>query len=256
MMTLTHFFKVLLMLGALQLGGLAHAWNSPAFEAESAQQVALLLNANLAKLSPDIHIIAADRAENGAVVQVEMRSDIPNTQSVYLVVEHNPNPFITQFDFENGSSAHVITRIKMAKSSTLKVIVKANNQFYYATKEVVVLEDGCSGTDSNDAFISSIKMRAKQILSATEVKAIIVHPMITGRGKNTAGELVPAHFIQTIEVFLNGNPVLHMQASTAISKNPYLTFYLNNAKVGDKIDLKWADNKGQTGSGNTLVLAE
>jgi sulfur-oxidizing protein SoxZ len=88
----------------------------------------------------------------------------------------------------------------------------------------------------------------------TEVKLIISHPMETGRKKDDFGVLIPAHFIQLVTATLNDKPVLEMQWGTGISKNPYLTFYLNGAKVGDKIVVNWADNLGKTGSGDALVV--
>lgn len=103
--------------------------------------------------------------------------------------------------------------------------------------------------------MDNIKMRAKLVNDTTEVKMIINHPMETGHKKNDSGELIPAHFIQLLTAKLNDKPVLEMQWGTGISKNPYLTFYLKNAKVGDKIAINWIDNLGKTGEGDVLVTA-
>jgi len=46
-----------------------------------------------------------------------------------------------------------------------------------------------------------------------------------------------------------------MQWGTGISKNPYLTFHLKGAKVGDKIAVNWVDNLGNTGTGEVLVVS-
>ncbi len=100
---------------------------------------------------------------------------------------------------------------------------------------------------------NNIKMRAKLKGDVTEVKLIISHSMDTGRKKDDAGVLVPAHFIQLVTATLNEKLVLEMQWGTGISKNPYLTFYLKGAKVGDKIVVNWVDNLGQTGTGDVLV---
>ena len=45
--------------------------------------------------------------------------------------------------FSNGALPFVITRIKMAEDSDVKVIVKADEKFFTASKKVVVLENGC-----------------------------------------------------------------------------------------------------------------
>ena len=100
---------------------------------------------------------------------------------------------------------------------------------------------------------ANMKMRAKLKGEVTEVKLIISHPMETGRKKDDFGVLIPAHFIQLVTATLNEKPVLEMQWGTGISKNPYLTFYLKNAKIGDKISVTWHDNLGATGVGDILV---
>lgn len=102
---------------------------------------------------------------------------------------------------------------------------------------------------------NNMKMRAKLNGEVTEVKAIISHPMETGRKKDDAGVLIAAHFIQLVTATLNDKPVLEMQWGTGISKNPYLTFHLNGAKVGDKVTVTWFDNLGKTGSGDIAVTA-
>ncbi|OYZ10961.1 MAG: thiosulfate oxidation carrier complex protein SoxZ [Methylophilales bacterium 16-45-7] len=98
-----------------------------------------------------------------------------------------------------------------------------------------------------------MKMRAKLVGDVAEIKVIIVHPMTTGRAKNSAGQLVSAHFIQTMEATLNGKKVLEAHCSTAISKNPYFTFYVEGAKLGDQVMVKWQDNMGYTGQSEVSV---
>jgi sulfur-oxidizing protein SoxY len=127
------------------------------------------------------------------------------------------------------------------------------NQYFTHSKQVVVLEDGCGGSDIDAKFESSMKMRAKLVNDIAEVKVIIVHPMTTGRAKNSAGQLIPAHFIQTLNATLNGKPVLEAHCSTAISKNPYFTFYVAGAKLGDTVMVKWQDNMGYTGQSEIKV---
>ena len=100
-----------------------------------------------------------------------------------------------------------------------------------------------------------IKIRARFKDGLTEVKALMNHPMETARRKNDFDEVVPAHFIQLVSVTLNGKPVLEAQWGTGVSKNPYLTFRLRSAKVGDKIALTWHDNKGQSNAAETVVEA-
>ena len=118
-------------------------WNKTAFEATKLDEATKGLNVSTETSSKDIEIIAPDRAENGAVVQIEITSNIKNTESITVLVEHNPTPLIGTFSFSNGALPFVITRIKMAEDSDLKVIVKADGQYFTASKKVIVLENGC-----------------------------------------------------------------------------------------------------------------
>jgi sulfur-oxidizing protein SoxZ len=101
----------------------------------------------------------------------------------------------------------------------------------------------------------TMKIRAQLKNGITEIKVLISHPMETGRRKNDFGEVEPAHFVQTVTATLNGKIVLEAQWGTGISKNPYLTFRLKDAKAGDKIAVKWLDNKGESGTIETAIVA-
>ncbi len=98
-----------------------------------------------------------------------------------------------------------------------------------------------------------MKIRARLKDGVTEVKVLMSHPMETGRRKNDLNEVVPAHFIQLVTATLNGKTVLEAQWGTGISKNPYLTFRLRNAKVGDRVAVTWQDNKGESNSIETSI---
>jgi sulfur-oxidizing protein SoxZ len=101
----------------------------------------------------------------------------------------------------------------------------------------------------------NMRMSAKLKGDITEVKMVINHPMETGRKKDDFGVLIPAHFIQQLLVTLNGKSVCEAQWGTGIAKNPYLTFRLKGAKLGDKLETQWLDNLGETGKGETEVVA-
>jgi sulfur-oxidizing protein SoxY len=240
----------------LPLSVLAAAWNKVAFDAEKLDDAEKGLEINGEIPSSNITVIAPDRAENGAIVQVEIAANIPNVEAIAIFVEKNPTPLIANVMLAKGAQAKLTTRIKMAETCDIKVIVKADGKYFTASKNVQVLENGCGGGGSaNEKFESSIKLRAKQKGNLTEIKAIIIHPMHTGRAKDDAGNLIPAHFIQVAELMVNGQPAFQMQWGTGIAKNPYLTCYVDNTKVADKVSLTWHDNLGKTGTGEIEVTA-
>ena len=69
------FLKTLLAASALALvpiKAFAALWNMPAFQANKLQEAMSALQISNVTLSNDIQIIAPDKAENGAVVQIEV----------------------------------------------------------------------------------------------------------------------------------------------------------------------------------------
>jgi sulfur-oxidizing protein SoxZ len=74
------------------------------------------------------------------------------------------------------------------------------------------------------------------------MRALMTHPMTTAQSNQ------PLHFIQNITVKQNGKAVVEAQISQAISRNPVFTFRINGGAKGDKIEVSWLDNKGETSS--------
>jgi sulfur-oxidizing protein SoxY len=127
----------------LPLRAVAAAWNKAAFESSKLDEAEKGLAINGETASKDIEIIAPDRAENGAIVQLEITSRIPSTEAIAVFVEKNPTALIGNFIFSNGALPQIVTRIKMAETSDIKIIVKAGDRYFTASKNVVVLENGC-----------------------------------------------------------------------------------------------------------------
>src|SRR3954462_734088 len=91
-----------------------------------------------------------------------------------------------------------------------------------------------------------MKMRATWANGFTDVRVLMTHPMETGQRKDPEGKLVPMHFIQSVIVKVNGKTVVDGQISQAISRNPVFTFRLRGGAKGDKIEVSWVDNHGET----------
>ena len=99
----------------------------------------------------------------------------------------------------------------------------------------------------------SIRIRAKLKDGQTEIRVLIEHPMETGRNKDRAGELIPAHFIRELRVERNAKVVVSAVLGAGISKDPYFAFYLTGGAVGDRIIVSWRDNLGSSDSAATAV---
>ncbi len=97
--------------------------------------------------------------------------------------------------------------------------------------------------------MSSIKIRVKRLETASLIRILITHPMETGRRQEKpGGQVIPAHFIQEVEIEHNGKTVASCQFGTAVSRDPYLSVRLKDGKPGDAIKVSWVDNLGQSDS--------
>ncbi len=126
------------------INALAALWNKAAFEATTLESAAKGLDIPDETPSADIEIVAPAYAENGAVVQVEVRSRIPNTEAIAILVDKNPTSLIANFMFSNGAELFVVTRIKMAETSNVVAIAKVGGQYFTAKKYIEVSENGCN----------------------------------------------------------------------------------------------------------------
>ena len=92
-----------------------------------------------------------------------------------------------------------------------------------------------------------MKMRATLASGNTDVRVLMTHPMTTAQ----SGQAL--HFIQNVVVKHNGRTVIEAEISQAVSRNPVFTFKLKGGAKGDKIEVSWLDNKGDTNKIETAV---
>jgi len=98
-----------------------------------------------------------------------------------------------------------------------------------------------------------MKIRATLKGDVAEVRVLMVHPMETGQRKDAAGNLVPTHFIQEVQVRVNGKLALEGQISQAVSRNPVFSFRLKGVKAGDRLEIAWLDNRGERSQSETAI---
>jgi sulfur-oxidizing protein SoxY len=139
--------SLLAALGLLLLKPLAAlaAWNEQAFGAKSAADALKSLGAASPAPSKDIVIEAPQIAENGAVVPIEISSNIPGTTSIAVLIEKNPFPLTGKFDFKEGALPFVKLNVKMGETSDVRVVALAGGKSFVATREIKVTIGGCGG---------------------------------------------------------------------------------------------------------------
>ncbi len=116
-----------------------------AFEAKNVGDALKGMGASAPADSKDIAIKAPDIAENGAVVPVEVTSNIAGTTTIAIMAEKNATPLVADFDLSGGAVGFVSTRIKMGQTSLIRAVVTAGGKSYTAAKEVKVTIGGCGG---------------------------------------------------------------------------------------------------------------
>ena len=92
-----------------------------------------------------------------------------------------------------------------------------------------------------------MRIRATIAGGYTDVRVLMTHPMTTAQ----SGQ--PLHFIQNLTVKQNGKPVVEAEISQAVSRNPVFSFRLKGGAKGDKIEVSWLDNKGESNTIETAV---
>jgi len=86
-----------------------------------------------------------DIAENGAVVPVTISTDLPDLESMSVVVVNNPTPLAASFNMGPRMRPSLSLRIKMGQSSEVLALVMAGGKLYSTGKEVKVTIGGCGG---------------------------------------------------------------------------------------------------------------
>ena len=121
------------------------AWNEQAFGAKSAGEALQSIGAAGAAPSKDIVIEAPQIAENGAVVPIEISSNIPGTTAIAVVIEKNPFPLASRFEFKEGALPFVKLNVKMGETSDVRVVAMAGGKSFTAAREIKVTIGGCGG---------------------------------------------------------------------------------------------------------------
>ena len=125
----------------------AAGWDPSAFTIKGVDQTIKALGSNTPPKSTDNVNWGntPEIAENGMVVPVSITSKIPNTESIAILIEKNPNTLSAVFSIPAGTDPSVITRVKMSETSLVYALIKAGGQYHLASREIKVTLGGCGG---------------------------------------------------------------------------------------------------------------
>jgi sulfur-oxidizing protein SoxY len=123
----------------------AAGWDKPAFDAKTMDDALKALGTGKPGESSDIMLNAPDIAENGAVVPVGVKSSLPGTEFIAILIEKNPSMLAASFTLPDGTLGDISTRVKMGQTSNVYALVKADGKYFMVSKEIKVTLGGCGG---------------------------------------------------------------------------------------------------------------
>ncbi len=121
----------------------AAQWNAEAFDQTRFPDSLRSVGAVDLVESDLIDLKTPEIAENGAIVPIQVTSQIPNTEKVFVFAEKNPQPLVASFTFVKNVEPFFATRIKMGESAKVHVVVLAGGKHYTMSREVKVTIGGC-----------------------------------------------------------------------------------------------------------------
>ena len=125
---------------------LAAEWQKNAFTARQINDALKAYGSTSAVESRDIVINAPEIAENGAKVEIEITSNIPNTRSLAVFADKNPMPLCSAIEFSGPVLPYVREQLKLSESTRIRVVAKTGDgKTHVAFREIKVTLGGCGG---------------------------------------------------------------------------------------------------------------
>ena len=122
------------------------AWPKTAFEAKTVNDAMNgLFGSTTTDSSDKLKLNAPEIAEVAVEVRITVEAEMDNVEAISIIVEKNPAPLTSHFEFAPGTEGYVSTRVKMAQTSDVIVVAKAGGKLYSVKKEVKVTVGGCGG---------------------------------------------------------------------------------------------------------------
>jgi sulfur-oxidizing protein SoxZ len=88
-----------------------------------------------------------------------------------------------------------------------------------------------------------MRIRAAEKDGIVDVKILMKHDMESGQRKDASGKMIPAWFINMLNVKAQGKDIFNAEFGPGVSKDPFLNFKYKGSK-GDKLVVSWIDTKG------------
>ena len=202
------------------------------------------------------------RAEDAAFTPVTIRAKFPQTaaryiQKIYVFVDDNPEPLAGVFTLtpEMGR-ADLALRVRVNQYTYVRAVAVLNNGEAHMVANYVKAQGGCSaplGSDFKAALAQMGTIKFRTIGEPADEGArlgqlLLSHPNVTGMQKDQKTQLVrPAHYVKTIQVWLDEKPVMTAETGIAISEDPSFRFFFRSRPDG-QLRAEFTDSQGMSWS--------
>ncbi|GEM88241.1 thiosulfate oxidation carrier complex protein SoxZ [Meiothermus granaticius] len=85
-----------------------------------------------------------------------------------------------------------------------------------------------------------------------KLQVVAQHPMEPGTRKDEQGNLIPAHYIDQVDVYFEGQKVSAILPEPGVSANPLFGLEFQAGQAGT-FNIKLKDNKGDTGEASVKL---
>lgn len=170
-------------------------------------------------------------------------------KSVFLVIDNNPGPLAGHFTFGPAADPRSIkVRMRVNTYTNVHAVAEDSSGRLYAVERFVKASGGCSapaGSNDEESLRNLGQMKLKLLSEfapgrPAQAQLMIRHPNFNGMQMDQlTRNYTPAHFIRTISISYDDQPVLHMDSDIALSTDPVITFGFKPARQGQlKVEVK------------------
>lgn len=206
-----------------------------------------------------IHLAAAQRAHDAAIVPIEIVAEIPQTperyiRTVHLVIDQNPAPIAGVFHLTPDSGrATIATRVRINEYTNVRAIAETSDGQLFMASRFVKASGGCSAPALKDheqaiARLGQMKIRALtpfQPGAPNEVQLLISHPNYSGMQMDPLSRhWIPPHYVREIHVSYDDRSIMRVEGDISLSENPSIHFSFVPAGPG-KLRVRVVDSEEQ-----------
>lgn len=205
-----------------------------------------------------LEIEAPDRAQDAALVPISIKSligpdDERYIKSLTIVIDENPAPVAGTFHLSRDNGiADISTRVRVNAYSNIRAIAEMDDGQLYMAETFVKASGGCAAPATKNnaqamARLGDMRMRQIgdwQVDKPSEIQLMISHPNFSGLQTDQVTQLwIPSHYVESLDVSVNGKSILTFEGDISISENPNINFFVKPQGDGE-LTARAVDTKG------------